>query len=120
MPSAAFASFLSCSSVFGGSVSAALSTVSTIALKGRSSKTMASRSLLPCRRVCRLRECSGYADRTRDDGPDPTFGHVANLIACHCGKIFTKEQPPRQGGEPVCAICAVIPSKKLWLSSVES
>jgi hypothetical protein len=23
------------------------------------------------------------------DGPDPPFGHVAHLIACHCRKIVT-------------------------------
>jgi len=28
------------------------------------------------------------------DGSDPAFGYVTDLIACHCRKIITEEEPP--------------------------
>jgi hypothetical protein len=42
---------------------------------------------------CQKQTLSGQARRSRGaniaGGPDPPFGHVADLIACHCGKIIT-------------------------------
>ena len=60
-------------------------------------------------------------DAKTANGPNPPFGHVADLIARHRRKIITKEKLPYDGRRAgFCHLRGHFFKKKLWLSSVES
>jgi hypothetical protein len=59
-------------------------------------------------------------DANNANGPNPPFGHVADLIARHRRKVIAKEKLPYDGRRAGFCHLRGHPFEKLWLSSVES